>query len=95
MLIILISNFGSTPQRNTWGGTLTLAYQSFGIVYGDLSITPLYVFKSSLSGIAEVSDSDTEILGVLSLIFWTLTLISLAKYMLIVLKANDDGEGLY
>ena len=74
---------------------MTLAYQSFGIVYGDLSISPLYVFKSSLSGISKISDNETEIFGVFSLIFWTFTLISVVKYMLIVLKANDNGEGLY
>ena len=82
-------------QINSWRTTLTLAYQSFGIVYGDLSISPLYVFKSSLSGISKISDNETEIFGVFSLIFWTFTLISVVKYMLIVLKANDNGEGLY
>eukprot|EP00250_Pteridium_aquilinum_P001212 c11418_g1_i1 orf=308-2656(+) len=77
----------------SWRTTLFLAYQSFGVVYGDLSISPLYVFKSSLLGAVKITDNETEILGVLSLVFWTLTLVPLAKYAFIVLKAHDNGEG--
>lgn len=86
------------PYPNAYGGTswrttLALAYQSFGVVYGDLSISPLYVFKSSLAGTVKLDDNDTEILGVLSLVFWTLTLVPLAKYAFVVLRAHDNGEG--
>lgn len=66
-----------------------LAYQSLGIVYGDLGTSPLYVFSSLV-----LPDADeTDFLGVLSLIFWTLTVMSLVKYVLIVLRADDHGEG--
>ncbi|CAA6654240.1 unnamed protein product [Spirodela intermedia] len=72
---------------------LLLAYQSFGVVYGDLSTSPLYVYKSVFSGrLRDFQDEDT-IYGVLSLIFWTFTLIPLVKYVLIVLSADDNGEG--
>lgn len=81
--------FGGT----SWRTTLFLAYQSFGVVYGDLSISPLYVFKSALAGTVKIKDDETEILGVLSLVFWTLTLVPLAKYAFVVLKAHDNGEG--
>ncbi|KAL5746576.1 hypothetical protein ACOSP7_027722 [Xanthoceras sorbifolium] len=73
--------------------TLCLAYQSFGVVYGDLSTTPLYVYKSTFSGSLKPYQDDHEILGVLSLIFWTLTLIPLCKYVVFVLGADDNGEG--
>ncbi|KAI8008988.1 putative potassium transporter 13 [Camellia lanceoleosa] len=73
--------------------TLCLAYQSFGIVYGDLSTSPIYVYKSTFSGSLSPYKEDHEILGVLSLVFWTLTLIPLCKYILIVLAADDNGEG--
>ena len=69
-----------------------LAFQSFGVVYGDLSTSPLYVFKSALSGLDKYSDEAT-VFGLLSLIFWTLTLIPLLKYVIIVLGADDNGEG--
>jgi len=69
-----------------------LAFQSFGVVYGDLSTSPLYVFKSALSGLDDYTD-EAIIFGLLSLIFWTLTLIPLLKYVIIVLAADDNGEG--
>uniref|UniRef100_A0A0E0JT88 Potassium transporter n=1 Tax=Oryza punctata TaxID=4537 RepID=A0A0E0JT88_ORYPU len=77
------------PQVFTVWQTLVLGYQSLGIVYGDLGTSPLYVFPSVV-----LPDADaTDFLGILSLIIWTLTLMSLVKYALIVLKADDHGEG--
>lgn len=70
-----------------------MAYQSLGVVYGDLSISPLYVFKSTFAEDIHHSKTNEEIYGVLSIIFWTLTLIPLLKYVFIVLKADDNGEG--
>eukprot|EP00249_Psilotum_nudum_P015959 c25596_g1_i1 orf=398-2734(-) len=77
----------------SWTTVLTLAYQSCGVVYGDLSTSPLYVYKSTFAGRVKLSDNDAEILGILSLIFWTVTLLPLIKYVLIVLTADDNGEG--
>ncbi|KAK4838767.1 hypothetical protein QYF36_016280 [Acer negundo] len=73
--------------------TLCLAYQSFGVVYGDLSTSPLYVYKSTFSGSLKPYQDEHEIFGVLSLVFWTLTLIPLCKYVVFVLGADDNGEG--
>lgn len=72
---------------------LTLAYQSLGVVYGDLSTSPLYVYRSTFAEDIQHSETNEEILGVLSFIFWTLTLIPLFKYVFIVLRADDNGEG--
>ncbi|XP_059429911.1 potassium transporter 1 isoform X2 [Corylus avellana] len=72
---------------------LTLAYQSLGVVYGDLSISPLYVYKTTFSGKLSLHENDEEIYGVLSFIFWTITLIALVKYVFIVMLADDNGEG--
>lgn len=72
---------------------LTLAYQSLGVVYGDLSTSPLYVYKSTFAEDIQHSDSNEEIYGVLSFVFWTLTLIPLIKYVFLVLRADDNGEG--
>ncbi|VAH26470.1 unnamed protein product [Triticum turgidum subsp. durum] len=72
---------------------MLLAYQSLGVVYGDLSISPLYVYKSTFADDITHTDSNDEILGVLSFVFWTLTLIPLLKYVSIVLRADDNGEG--
>lgn len=80
-------------RPNLYKTTLCLAYQSLGIVYGDLSISPIYVYKSTFSGDLNLYEDDHEILGVLSIVFWTLTLIPLCKYIIFVLGADDNGEG--
>ncbi|XP_023923024.1 potassium transporter 3 [Quercus suber] len=72
---------------------LLLVYQSFGLVFADLSISPLYVYKSTFSGSLSQYQTEDTIFGVFSLIFWTLTLFSLLKYMIIMLSADDNGEG--
>ncbi|XP_024025480.1 potassium transporter 1 [Morus notabilis] len=72
---------------------LILAYQSLGVVYGDLSTSPLYVYKTTFSGKFSLHEDDEEIFGVFSFIFWTFTLIALFKYVLIVMSADDNGEG--
>jgi KUP system potassium uptake protein len=71
-----------------------LAYQSLGVVYGEVVTSPLYVYRSAFAGgDIEHSEGNEEIYGVLSLVFWTLTLVTLLKYVLVVLRADDDGEG--
>ncbi|RRT59244.1 hypothetical protein B296_00023004 [Ensete ventricosum] len=80
-------------QRNSWRTVLSLAYQSLGVVYGDLSTSPLYVYKSTFAEDIQHSETNEEIYGVLSFVFWTLTLVPLLKYVFIVLRADDDGEG--
>lgn len=73
---------------------LILAYQSFGVVYGDLSTSPLYVFTSIFGGKLQKHYDEETLFGAFSLIFWTLTLIPLLKYVFILLSADDNGEGI-
>ncbi|KAG8500167.1 hypothetical protein CXB51_003605 [Gossypium anomalum] len=80
-------------KKESWRTVLTLAYQSLGVVYGDLSTSPLYVYKSTFDEDIHHSETNEEIYGVLSFVFWTLTLVPLLKYVFIVLKADDNGEG--
>lgn len=69
---------------------LRLAFQSLGIVYGDLGTSPLYVFYNTFpDGINDTED----VIGALSLIIYSLLLIPLIKYVFIVCKANDNGQG--
>ncbi|XP_024983976.1 potassium transporter 4-like [Cynara cardunculus var. scolymus] len=72
---------------------LLLAYQSFGVVYGDLSTSPLYVYRSVFAVALQNHQNPEVIFGAFSLIFWALTLIPLLKYTCIVLSADDCGEG--
>ncbi|KAI3985811.1 hypothetical protein MKX01_026597 [Papaver californicum] len=80
-------------KKESWRTVLTLAYQSLGVVYGNLSTSPLYVYKSTFAEDITHSTTNEEIFGVLSFVFWTLTLVHLIKYVFIVLKADDNGEG--
>ncbi|OVA12412.1 potassium transporter [Macleaya cordata] len=69
---------------------LRLAFQSLGVVYGDLGTSPLYVFYNTFpNGINDPED----VVGALSLIIYSLTLIPLIKYVFVVLRANDSGQG--
>uniref|UniRef100_A0A2N9EBY7 Potassium transporter n=1 Tax=Fagus sylvatica TaxID=28930 RepID=A0A2N9EBY7_FAGSY len=81
---------GHASKAAGWSVILHLAFQSIGIVYGDIGTSPLYVYASTFTNGIKHND---DILGVLSLIFYTLTLIPLVKYVFIVLKATDNGEG--
>ncbi|XP_062118993.1 potassium transporter 4-like [Humulus lupulus] len=83
-------------QQFSWprmSRNLLLAYQSFGVVYGDLGTSPLYVYSSTFSGKLHKHISQDAIFGAFSLIFWTLTLIPLLKYVFFLLSADDNGEG--
>uniref|UniRef100_A0A9I9DPJ1 Potassium transporter n=1 Tax=Cucumis melo TaxID=3656 RepID=A0A9I9DPJ1_CUCME len=85
--------WGRPEKRDSWRTIFTLAYQSLGVVYGDLSTSPLYVYKSTFAENLQHSETNEEVYGVLCFVFWTLTLIPLLKYVFIVLRADDNGEG--
>ncbi|XP_039036665.1 potassium transporter 5-like [Hibiscus syriacus] len=84
------THHGHGPKDLGWTVILQLAFQSIGVVYGDIGTSPLYVYASTFSDGIKNND---DVLGVLSLIFYTITLIPLIKYVFIVLRANDNGEG--
>ncbi|KAL8150143.1 hypothetical protein V2J09_019951 [Rumex salicifolius] len=86
-------SFRDQVKKESWKQILILAYQSLGVVYGDLSTSPLYVYKSTFAEDIQHSETNEEIFGALSFIFWTLTLVPLLKYVFIVLRADDNGEG--
>ncbi|KAK3421356.1 hypothetical protein EUGRSUZ_G02010 [Eucalyptus grandis] len=74
----------------TWQRTMSLAFQSLGVIYGDIGTSPLYVYASTFTkGIKDAQD----ILGVLSLIIYTIVLIPMLKYIFIIILANDNGDG--
>lgn len=92
-LIYTIFFYIQVHWSNHYRNLLLLAYQSFGVVYGDLSTSPLYVFRSAFSGNLRHYEEEDAIFGVFSLTFWTFTLVPLLKYVFIVLSAADNGEG--
>jgi KUP system potassium uptake protein len=78
-------------NKQTYRGVvlLWLAWQSAGVVYGDIGTSPLYVFSSTFTE----QPSWHDLVGALSIIIWSLTLIVTFKYCFIVLSADDDGQG--
>ncbi|CAH9147152.1 unnamed protein product [Cuscuta epithymum] len=76
--------------KETWRRTMILSFQSLGVVYGRLATAPLYAFGS-----IDPNDikSKEDIYELFSFAFWTLTIIPLLKYALLVLNADDEGEG--
>ena len=83
---------GSPPVKPL---TLAATIAALGIVFGDIGTSPLYAFKECL----RVKDADNNILGasqvvpILSLIIWSLIFVVMVKYVLLVMEANEDGEG--
>ena len=78
------------PKTPAALAALTLG--ALGVVYGDIGTSPLYALKEVFSG-GHVAPTPDNILGVLSLIFWTLTVIVSLKYVLLILRADNNGEG--
>ena len=73
---------------------LGLVVGSIGVVYGDIGTSPLYAFRASLQAAVGSGPITLEpVLGVLSLMFWALIITVTIKYVLILLRADNNGEG--
>jgi KUP system potassium uptake protein len=81
----------SAPPRGRYLAVLSLA--ALGIVYGDIGTSPLYAIRECFHGDYRVPLSPGNVLGVLSLIFWALTIVISIKYLIFILRADNRGEG--
>jgi KUP system potassium uptake protein len=72
---------------------LALSLGSIGVVYGDIGTSPLYAFREALRPVAADGVTRLEIIGLISLMIWTLTIIVTLKYVLFLLRADNNGEG--
>ena len=79
-----------TAARPTAAATLLAV---LGVVYGDIGTSPLYALKASLLHFAADGIDRGEVLGILSMIFWSLVLVVTVKYVLLILRADNRGEG--
>jgi KUP system potassium uptake protein len=73
--------------------TRTLALGALGVVYGDIGTSPLYAFRTCFVGIDGMTPTPANVLGILSLIFWSLTIVISIMYAGIILRADNHGEG--
>jgi KUP system potassium uptake protein len=80
----------NAPKSPAALAALTLG--ALGVVYGDIGTSPLYALKEVFHG-GHVAVTAENVLGVLSLIFWTMTIIVSLKYVLLILRADNNGEG--
>jgi len=74
--------------------SLGMMLVTIGIVYGDIGTSPLYVMKSLVEGNGGIGGVSRDfIIGALSLVIWTVTLVTTCKYVLLAMKADNNGEG--
>jgi KUP system potassium uptake protein len=85
-----VSTASTNKKSPTALAALTLA--ALGVVYGDIGTSPLYALKEIFHS-GHVPATPDNILGVLSLVFWTLTVVISLKYVLLILRADNHGEG--
>jgi len=85
---------GSRNEQDTTPRlTAALCLTALGVVYGDIATSPLYAFREALHNMAPDSRTPESILGILSLIFWALIILVSIKYLLIIMRADNHGEG--
>ena len=75
------------------GAMVKLAIGALGVVYGDIGTSPLYAVKECFTQPHGVAVSHQNVLGILSLIFWSLMLVIVVKYLTFIMRADNDGEG--
>lgn len=85
-------NTSSPTSTSTPASPLRAPLLALGIVYGDIGTSPLYAFRESLHAVGGVADM-ASVYGLLSLITWSLILVVSVKYVLIVMRADNHGEG--
>jgi KUP system potassium uptake protein len=84
---------GHTSSGHPPGPVVALTLGALGVVFGDIGTSPLYAFRESLSGHEGVGVTSDNVLGVLSLMLWSLIIVITLKYLLLVMRADNRGEG--
>src|SRR5437016_4520601 len=81
----------SAPTAGFWGLTLG----AIGVVYGDIGTSPLYAMRESILAAVGPTEpaGETVVLGILSLIIWSLIVVVTIKYVIVLLRADNNGEG--
>ncbi len=87
-----VPDAGESARQTLPGKLPVLGLSALGIVFGDIGTSPLYTFKTVL-GTAEVPSDVATILGALSLVLWTLFIVTTIKYVSFAMRVDNDGEG--
>jgi KUP system potassium uptake protein len=83
----------SVPGTSRRGGLAGLTLAALGIVYGDIGTSPLYVMKTVFDKSTGLPLTELELVGVVSLILWSLMVVVTLKYVLLIMRADNHGEG--
>ena len=84
---------GEGPQGHGSGSRAALAVGAIGVVFGDIGTSPLYAFRETFLGEHSLAIDKLHIYGVVSLIFWSMTLIVSIQYVTILMRADNNGQG--
>lgn len=84
---------GHSGHGHQQDGALKLAISAIGIVFGDIGTSPLYAFRETFAGHHVLALDVPHIMGVVSLIFWSMMVVVTVKYVLIIMRADNKGEG--
>lgn len=80
-------------DKNSRSYLLTLTLAALGVVYGDIGTSPLYAVKECFNELNGITVNQANIFGIISLIFWSLILVISFKYLLFIMRADNEGEG--
>src|SRR5947209_12251899 len=83
----------STGQQVHKGSGWFLTLTALGVVFGDIGTSPLYTFSVALGAVGQGPPAAASVLGIVSLILWALLAMVSLKYVVFVLRADNDGEG--
>lgn len=83
----------ASPSSNGMSATAVLALAALGIVFGDLGTSPLYALQASFSGDLGVAPTHDNVIGIVSLFMWSLILMVSIKYVFVLMRADNNGEG--
>src|SRR5919112_3783676 len=82
-----------TAEGHAQGSLAKLAVGAIGIVFGDIGTSPIYAFRETFAGHHTLRVDELHVFGVLSLIFWSMMIIVTLKYVTIIMRADNKGEG--
>src|ERR1700733_11612972 len=82
-----------SPKISTRGELAKVSLGALGVVYGDIGTSPLYALKECFNGEHGVAPTHDNVMGLLSLVFWSLTLVIVVKYLSFIMRADNSGEG--
>src|SRR3954463_11993996 len=84
---------GSHGPGHAQGPLYKLAIGAIGIVFGDIGTSPIYAFRETFAGHHTLVPDQLHIYGVLSLVFWSMMLMVTLKYVAVIMRADNKGEG--